>query len=86
MGSMTNPYFGLKGGAQITNLYCLNDTTVYFILAGTQTNSGWTSMTFSSTGLVLTRASASFLNNNTWIWSVASNPLNVSETVLVGFV
>ena len=89
MGSMTNPTFGLKGGVAITNLYCLDNTAVYFILDGTQTNAGWTSITFSSTGLVLNRASGSFSNSSGytyWLWSVGANPLNTGETVLVGFV
>ena len=89
MGSMTNPTFGLKSGASITNLYCLEGSAVYFVLDGTQSNSGWTSMTFSSTGLVLTRASGSYTQSSGfayWVWSVGANPLASGETVLVGFV
>ena len=91
MGSMTNPTFGLKGGVSITNLYCADDSVIYFILAGTQTNAGWTNMTLSSTGLKLNRVDGSFSNSSGytyWAWGIGTNPnpLGSGETVLVGFV
>ena len=81
-GSITDGTSNVYSGAAINDIYHLGTLNrLYFTLAGSRTNSGWTTMKIN--GISFTRASASFTTSSTttWYWSsVSSHPFGSSGT------
>jgi len=81
-GSITDGTSNVYSGAAINDIY--HQSTVnklYFRLAGSRANSGWTTMKIN--GISFTRASASYSSSSTttWQWSsVTSHPFGSSGT------
>lgn len=79
-GSIVDGTSNIYSGASILELYyvqttgTINSDEIYFTVAGTRANSGWTTMTIGST--VFNRVSASYSAgaDTVWSWTGASNP------------
>lgn len=72
-GSITDGTSNIYGGATILEIYYDQNTGLnYLKIGGVQSNSGWTSMRCTTTGVTLNRSNATFstsLGNSTWSWS-----------------
>jgi|TARA_R110000764_G_scaffold228242_1_gene318700 hypothetical protein len=80
-GSITDGTSNVYSGAAINDIYHIDTDKLYFTLAGSRANSGWTTMKIN--GISFTRASASYSSSSstTWIWSsVSSHPFGSSGT------
>ena len=83
-GSITDGTSNVYSGAAINDIYHLGTLNrLYFTLAGSRANSGWTTMKIN--GISFTRASSSYSSSSTssttWIWSsVSSHPFGSSGT------
>lgn len=81
-GTITDGTSNIYGGAQITSLnWSLNGNQLVLTISGSQTNSGWTTMTVNGTNF--SRASASYSSGSptSWIWSsVSANPFTSQGT------
>jgi len=82
-GSITDGTSNLYSGAAINDLYHQTTSSrIYFRVAGSRANSGWTTMKIN--GVSFARTSASYLANSSatvWQWnSISSNPFGSSGT------
>ena len=81
-GSITDGTSNVYSGAAINDLY--HQTTsnkIYFRLAGSRANSGWTTMKINGISFARTSASYSAASQTTWQWSsISSSPFGSSGT------
>ena len=90
-GSASDSTVDFYSGAALAGLYTRDGSSNSFGLdvGGTQSNSGWSTMTVGSTSLNRTDASFSVGNGvSSWLWTLSgdANPMGTSGTTTVTFV
>jgi hypothetical protein len=87
MGTISDGFFAPKGGATITSLYyeVIPNEIMVFVLSGTYTNDGWTTMTVGSTAFARSAASFSASGGSTqWVWAgVTTDPFSADGTTTI---
>lgn len=87
LGSISDGTFNVKSGAAIDICFWTTYNIVNFAIAGSHSNSGWTTMKIGST--TFTRSSANFYSSSSqsnWSWqNVTVNPFGTSGTKTVVF-
>lgn len=86
IGAISDGTFNVKSGAAINVLFWTSFNEVDFIIAGTHSNSGWTTMTIGGTAFNRSSANHVTYNNTTrWTWANVTNPFGTSGTKTVVF-
>jgi hypothetical protein len=84
-GSCSDGLFAPKGGAAIFNLFHRSDLgTVEFLIDGSFSDDGWTTMTIDGTPFARAAASFTDLGDAQWTW-IAANPFGTSGVRTVVF-